>query len=1049
MENYLSRPGGLEDRLRELMLANSEDLPPSGVTQGNVQLEPPNSPANGTHKAAKKRPNQAQRRQMANEMTIPIDAHHQPVFPQGGMSSNAGYGHGGTRQSQNFDAPALRGGRQGQGHHQSVDFQYSPRSPTTQNHSLGYQQHRQSSSQGGPHASDAAQNWRQSPYQNQSRGPRGAGQRGQGRLNNPRLYQPSADDVQAQAAFLEKLALGVLSNAEISVDELMEKENFRLRLEQICRAVVVEHEFSVARVIIPPQRVELKCFGSLASGFATKAADMDLALLSPCSAIQPDAPGSPIPRLLEKAFLDFGIGARLLTRTRVPIIKVCERPPRSLRDDLCAARLKWEAGECEDIDGPDEEQAEEPSSAPTDEEQQHAPAGPHGMSQTLQQQMQQPSQFPDPVLTAELGDSRKKLASLKQQPNMSFDAYCNKAKKFLRQEGLADLSYNNAATYPEGHRLKLGYVCRAFIEGLADEELKKRLLSYRSVKALPRHPRTLAGVIVQIEGEMLAMLWKQRPVEEKDEHQEGLACETIDAWLSLQNDMLFEEDPRSDHHDPTQYQKRLQNGLVRLKSIPSLMICQFTQTEFESAAAYHRRAIQLLLELGGTDDPLRSPKALPVIVHRYITGIHDPETRAAVDTFVGATDVRTLRVIARRHKSLQLAHDFQRALDKGYYQEPDAELIRRYVTYLQGPMTPPKDHSRHYDYTIPKTRFVEEILPGVLRLSNPSYLAPNQPRDRYKDPLEFPKTGAGVQCDVNFSAHLAIHNTALLRCYSYTDPRVTPMILFVKHWAKVRGINNPYRGTLSSYGYVLMVIHYLVNVVQPFVCPNLQILAPRDNPDMPPDMLVCKGYNVRFWRDEETIRRLAADNMLTQNRDSLGQLLRGFFEYYAFNGNMSSIPNGPRGFDWGRDALSLRTPGGTLAKQQKGWIGAKTVKEVKTVAAPPTASSSSPTNSAAGMVQELPTTQEVREIRHRYLFAIEDPFELDHNVARTVTHNGIVAIRDEFRRAWRLIRCVTSGSGDVSEDLLEDASMVEEEQKKQEFEQLLLEIHGDEVVDEE
>ncbi|KAB5576468.1 cid13-like poly(A) RNA polymerase [Coniochaeta sp. 2T2.1] len=1044
MENYLSRPGGLEDRLRHLMLAHSEDLPPSGVMQGNVQLEPPNSPANGTHKAAKKRPNQAQRRQMANEITIPIDAHHQPVFPQRGMGSNAIHGHGSARQSQNFVPSAHRGGRQGRGHHQSVDFQNSPRSPTTQNHSLGYQQHRQSSSQGGPHASDEAQNWRQSPYQNQSRGSRGAGQRGQGRLNNPRLYQPSADDVQAQVAFLEKLALGVLSNAEISVDELMEKENFRLRLEQICRAVVVEHEFSVARVIIPPQSVELKCFGSLASGFATKAADMDLALLSPCSAIQPDAPGSPIPRLLEKAFLDFGIGARLLTRTRVPIIKVCERPPQSLRDDLCAARLRWEAGESEDIDGPDEEHAEEPSTAPNDEEQ----------------------QSPNPVLPAEIGDVtpseqttgshtddeehfRRSLASLKQHPNMSFDSYCNKAKKFLRQEGLADLSYNNAATYPEGHRLKLGHVCRAFIEGLADEELKNRLLSYRSVKALPRHPRTLAGVIVQIEGEMLAMSWKHRPVGEKDEHQEDLACETIDAWLYLQNDMVFEEDPRSDHHDPTQYQKRLQNGLVRLKSIPSLMICHFTQAEFESAAAYHRRAIQLLLELGGTDDPLRSPKALPVIVHCYITGIHDPETRAAVDTFVGATGIRTLRGVARRHMSLQLAHDFQRALDKGYYQEPDAELIRRYVTYLQGPMTPPKKHSRHYDCIIPKTRFVEEeILPAVLRLSNPSYLTPNQPRDRYKDPLEFPKTGAGVQCDVNFSAHLAIHNTALLRCYSYTDPRVTPMILFVKHWAKVRGINNPYRGTLSSYGYVLMVIHYLVNVVQPFVCPNLQVLAPRDSPDMPPDMLVCKGYNVRFWRDEETIRRLAADNMLTQNRDSLGQLLRGFVEYYAFNGNMSSIPNGPRGFDWGRDALSLRTPGGTLAKQQKGWIGAKTVKEVKTVAAPPTAPSSSPTTSA-GMVQELPTTQEVREIRHRYLFAIEDPFELDHNVARTVTHNGIVAIRDEFRRAWRLIRCVTSGSGDLPEDLLEDASMVEEEQKKQEFEQLLLEIHGEDVVDEE
>lgn len=50
------------------------------------------------------------------------------------------------------------------------------------------------------------------------------------------------------------------------------------------------------------------------------------------------------------------------------------------------------------------------------------------------------------------------------------------------------------------------------------------------------------------------------------------------------------------------------------------------------------------------------------------------------------------------------------------------------------------------------------------------------------------------------------------------------------------------------------------------------------------------------------------------------------------------------------------------------------------------------------------TVEETKEVRHRYLFAIEDPFELDHNVARTVTHNGIVSIRDEFRRAWHIIR---------------------------------------------
>ena len=87
----------------------------------------------------------------------------------------------------------------------------------------------------------------------------------------------------------------------------------------------------------------------------------------------------------------------------------------------------------------------------------------------------------------------------------------------------------------------------------------------------------------------------------------------------------------------------------------------------------------------------------------------------------------------------------------------------------------------------------------------------------------------------------------------------------------------------------------------------------------------------------------------------------------------------------------------------------------------------------------------MKEIRHRYLFAIEDPFELDHNVARTVTHNGIVAIRDEFRRAWRIIR--NAGRNVVPEDLLEDVT-ADKKRERDSFSELLVEIHGNKLFDE-
>lgn len=134
------------------------------------------------------------------------------------------------------------------------------------------------------------------------------------------------------------------------------------------------------------------------------------------------------------------------------------------------------------------------------------------------------------------------------------------------------------------------------------------------------------------------------------------------------------------------------------------------------------------------------------------------------------------------------------------------------------------------------------------------------------------------------------------------------------------------------------------------------------------------GYEVRFWRNEQEIMNAARSGHLTHNTQPLGALLRGFFHYYA-SPPATGYPR-PASFYWTTEVLSLRTPGGIRMKSEKGWTGATT----KIIGG--------------------------KEVRNRYLFAIEDPFELDHNVARTVTHNGIVAIRDEFRRAWRIISAV-------------------------------------------
>jgi terminal uridylyltransferase len=98
----------------------------------------------------------------------------------------------------------------------------------------------------------------------------------------------------------------------------------------------------------------------------------------------------------------------------------------------------------------------------------------------------------------------------------------------------------------------------------------------------------------------------------------------------------------------------------------------------------------------------------------------------------------------------------------------------------------------------------------------------------------------------------------LLREYCLFDPRVAQVGVFVKSWAKIRDINTPYYGTLSSYGYVLMVLHFLMNVVVPPVIPNLQHLGHDENflvPDTPVELFEGK-YDIRFLSGNEAQPRL-------------------------------------------------------------------------------------------------------------------------------------------------------------------------------------------------
>lgn len=63
--------------------------------------------------------------------------------------------------------------------------------------------------------------------------------------------------------------------------------------------------------------------------------------------------------------------------------------------------------------------------------------------------------------------------------------------------------------------------------------------------------------------------------------------------------------------------------------------------------------------------------------------------------------------------------------------------------------------------------------------------------------------------DLGINNNLAVANSRLLRDYVRIDSRLRQLVFLVKYWASRRKINDPYRGTLSSYAYVLMLINFL------------------------------------------------------------------------------------------------------------------------------------------------------------------------------------------------------------------------------------------------
>ncbi|NWV28751.1 GLD2 polymerase, partial [Origma solitaria] len=219
-------------------------------------------------------------------------------------------------------------------------------------------------------------------------------------------------------------------------------------------------------------------------------------------------------------------------------------------------------------------------------------------------------------------------------------------------------------------------------------------------------------------------------------------------------------------------------------------------------------------------------------------------------------------------------------------------------------------------------------------IERPQLIKAKVPIVKFRDKVRQVFCSTNVDFDLNVNNVIGIRNTFLLRTYAFIENRVRPLVLVVKKWASFHEINDASRGTLNSYSLVLMVLHYLQTLPEP-ILPSLQKNYPE-----------CFDPTMQLHLVHQAPRTIPP--YISKNGSSLGDLLMGFFKYYATE------------FDWCHQMISVR--------------------EAKAVPRP-----------------------DGTEWRNKFI-CVEEPFD-GTNTARAVREQQkFDMIRGELAQAWRLLQ---------------------------------------------
>ncbi|TMW59743.1 hypothetical protein Poli38472_004812 [Pythium oligandrum] len=288
--------------------------------------------------------------------------------------------------------------------------------------------------------------------------------------------------------------------------------------------------------------------------------------------------------------------------------------------------------------------------------------------------------------------------------------------------------------------------------------------------------------------------------------------------------------------------------------------------------------------------------------------------------------------------------------------------------------------------------------------------------------IMFKMAETGIECDLCVENVLAQRNTSLLRAYANADERVRVLAFVLKQFVKRRRMNCAAESTLSSYGYLLMLIHFLQRQ-EPPILPVLQTLSPTWQDDQtagegdrscgctpskakcPPKSPHCRLTERLDQTDLPSVMSRSPASSAHDGNDSSSASLNAvvetyFYDPYAFPDAAAKLELLQR-----HGARNTASVGelflGFLAYYGLEFDASRSVVSVR-------------------MGRELLKSE--KKAHHQWKLhsrlSIEDPFETSYDVAHVLKGTRDKYIRQQFVRAYTLLTDAASSKGYSVDDVM-------------------------------